>query len=88
VYNQNQGYLVNPLMSQALQTSLFQEALNAVELLSVDDQAVLLDVLHNRLKLRHREQVVREIREVRQEYREGEFKSGSVDDFLAELSVI
>jgi len=75
-------------MSQALQTSLFQEALNAVELLSVDDQAVLLDVLHNRLKLRHREQVVREIREVRQEYREGEFKSGSVDDFLAELSVI
>jgi len=72
-------------MSQALQTSLFQEALNAIELLSVDDQAVLLDVLHNRLKLRHREQVVREIREVRQDYREGKFKSGSVDDFLAEL---
>ena len=49
-------------MSQTLQTSLFQEALDAVELLSVDDQAILLDVLHNRLKLRHREQAVQEIR--------------------------
>jgi len=28
---------------------------------------------------------VQEIREVQQEYREGKFKSGSVDDFLAEL---
>ncbi len=75
-------------MSQALQTSLFQEALNAVELLSVDDQAALLDVLHNRLKLRHQKQVIKEVREVQQEYREGKFKSGSVDDFLAELSAI
>ena len=85
MYNQNQGCSVNSLMSQTLQTSLFQEALNAVELLSVDDQAVLLDVLHNRLKLRHREQVVQEIREVQKEYREGKFKSGSIDDFLTEL---
>jgi hypothetical protein len=88
MYNENQCCSVNYLMSQALQTSLFQEALNAVELLSVDDQTALLDVLHNRLKLRHREQVVQEIREVQQEYREGKFKSGSVDDFLAELSAI
>jgi hypothetical protein len=85
MYNKNWCCSVNSLMSQALQTSLFQDALNAVELLSVDDQAALLDVLHNRLKLRHREQVVQEIREVQQEYREGKFKSGSVDDFLAEL---
>ncbi len=85
MYNKNQRCSVNHVMSQALQTSLFQEALNAVELLSVDDQAALLDVLHNRLKLRHRDQVVHEIREVQQEYREGKFKSGSVDDFLAEL---
>jgi hypothetical protein len=72
-------------MSQALKTSLFQEALNAIEALSLDDQAALIDILHNRLKLRQRQQVVREVREVQQEYREGKFKSGSVDDFLAEL---
>jgi hypothetical protein len=72
-------------MSQALKTSLFQEALNAVDALSLDDQAALIDVLNNRLKLRQRQQVVKEVREVQQEYREGKFKSGSVDDFLAEL---
>lgn len=72
-------------MSQALKISLFQEALNAVDALSLDDQAALIDVLNNRLKLRQRQQVVKEVREVQQEYREGKFKSGSVDDFLAEL---
>ncbi|GBO52766.1 hypothetical protein APA_567 [Pseudanabaena sp. lw0831] len=72
-------------MSQALKTSLFQEALNAIDALSLDDQAALIDVLNNRLKLRQRQQVVKEVREVQQEYREGKFKSGSVDDFLAEL---
>jgi len=72
-------------MSQALKTSLFQEALNAIDVLSLDDQAALIDVLNNRLKLRQRQQIVQEVREVQQEYREGKFKSGSVDDFLAEL---
>jgi hypothetical protein len=72
-------------MSQALKTSLFQDALTAIDALSLDDQVALIDVLNNRLKLRQRQQVVREVREVQQEYREGKFKSGSVDDFLAEL---
>ena len=72
-------------MSQALKTSLFQEALTAIDALSLDDQAALINVLNNRLKLRQRQQVVKEVREVQQEYREGKFKSGSVDDFLAEL---
>jgi hypothetical protein len=67
------------------QISGFQEALNAIESLSLDDQLALLDVLHNRLKLRQRHQIVREVQEVRQEFMEGKFKSGSVDDFLVEL---
>ena len=67
------------------QISGFQEALNAVESLSLDDQLALIDVLHNRLKLRQRHQIVQEVQEVRQEFMEGKFKSGSVDDFLAEL---
>lgn len=67
------------------QISGFQEALNAIESLSLDDQLALLDVLHNRLKLRQRHQIVQEVQEVRQEFMEGKFKSGSVDDFLAKL---
>ena len=72
-------------MSPALKTSLFQDALTAIDALSLDDQAALIDVLNNRLKLRQRQQVIKEVQEVQQEYREGKFKSGSVDDFLAEL---
>ena len=67
------------------QISGFQEVLNAIESLSLDDQLALLDVLRNRLKLRQRHQIVQEVQEVRQEFMEGIFKSGSVDDFLAEL---
>lgn len=67
------------------QISGFQEALNAIESLSIDDQLALLDVLHNRLKLRQRHQIVQEVQEVRQEFMAGKFKSGSVDAFLAEL---
>ncbi len=72
-------------MSQTLKTSLFQEALDAVEALSLDDQIELLSVLNNRLNLRQRQQIVQEVREAQQEYREGKFRSGTVDDFLAEL---
>jgi hypothetical protein len=67
------------------QISGFQDALNAIESLSIDDQLALLDLLHNRLKLRQRHQIVKEVREVRQEFMESKFRSGSVDDFLAEL---
>lgn len=72
-------------MSQTLKTSLFQEALDAVEALSLDDQIELISVLNNRLNLRQRQQIVQEVREAQQEYREGKFRSGTVDDFLAEL---
>jgi hypothetical protein len=52
------------------QISGFQDALNAIESLSIDDQLALLDLLHNRLKLRQRHQIVKEVREVRQEFME------------------
>lgn len=72
-------------MSQTLKKSLFQEALDAVEALSLDDQIELISVLNNRLNLRQRQQIVQEVQEAQQEYREGKFRSGTVDDFLSEL---
>jgi hypothetical protein len=59
------------------QISEFQEALNAIESLSIDDQLALLDVLHNRLKLRQRHQIVQEVQEVRQEFMAGKFSRPS-----------
>jgi hypothetical protein len=72
-------------MTQTLKTSLFQQALEAVEALSLEDQSILLDTLSHRLKQRQRQQIVEEIQEVQKEYQAGKVKFGSVNDFLAEL---
>ena len=72
-------------MSKTTQTSQFQQALEAVEVLSLEDQAMLLDILQNRLRQQRRNELLKEVAEVRQEYAEGTVKFGSVADFMAEL---
>lgn len=73
-------------MSKMTQTSQFQQALEAVEVLSLEDQAMLLDILQNRLRQQRRNELLKEVAEVRQEYAEGNVKFGSVADFMAELN--
>ncbi|MBE9095308.1 hypothetical protein [Tychonema sp. LEGE 07203] len=72
-------------MSKTTQTSQFQQALEAVEALSLEDQAMLLDILQNRLRQQRRNELLKEVAEVRQEYAEGNVKFGYVADFMAEL---
>jgi hypothetical protein len=72
-------------MSKATKTSQFQQALEAVEALSLEDQAMLLDILQNRLRQQRRNELLKEVAEVRQEYAEGNVKFGSVADVMAEL---
>lgn len=55
-------------MSQTLKTSSFQEALEAVEALSLDSQVELLSILSKRLNLRQHQQIVEEVREAQQQY--------------------
>ncbi|MBE9163764.1 hypothetical protein [Tychonema sp. LEGE 06208] len=72
-------------MSKTTQTSQFQQALEAVEVLSLEDQVMLLDILQNRLRQQRRNELLKEVAEVRQEYAEGNVKFGSVADLMAEL---
>ena len=67
------------------QTSLYQKALEAVEALSLEDQKDLIETLNNRFNLRQRQQLIAEIQEVQTEYKSGQVKFGSVNDFLEEL---
>ena len=67
------------------QTSLYQKALEAVEALSLEDQKELIATLNNRFSLRQRQQLLAEIHEVQVEYKSGQVKLGSVNDFLEEL---
>lgn len=72
-------------MSKTTQTSQFQQALEAVEVLSLDDQAMLLNILQNRLRQQRRNELLKEVAEVRQEYAEGNVKFGSVADLMVDL---
>jgi hypothetical protein len=69
----------------ATQISLYQQALEAVEALSVEDQRELIETLNHRFNLRQRQQLITEVKEVQAEYELGQVKFGSVSDFLEEL---
>jgi hypothetical protein len=69
----------------AHKTSAFQQAIDAVEALPVEDQEVLLDILHKRLAHHRQKVLIQEVTEARQEYAEGNVQFGAVADFLAEL---
>jgi len=65
--------------------SLYQQALEAIEALSVEDQRELIETLNHRFNLRQRQQLITEVKEVKAEYELGQVKFGSVSDFLEEL---
>jgi hypothetical protein len=67
------------------QTVSFQQAIEIVESLSLEDQEMLLDVLLKRLAQQRRKILVQDIAEARQEYTQGNVQFGSVSDFLTEL---
>ncbi len=67
------------------QISLYQKALEAVEALSLEDQKELIETLNHRFNLRQRQQLLAEIQEIQAEYKLGQVKFGSVNEFLEEL---
>lgn len=72
-------------MTEATKTSAFQQAIEAVEALSLEDQAMLLEIIQNRQRQQRRNELLQEVAEVRQEYAKGNVRSGTVAEFLAEL---
>ncbi len=65
--------------------SAFQKAIEAVEQLPIDERLVLLDVLRQRIGQTKRQELVAEVAAVREEYRSGNVKFGSVSDLMSEL---
>ena len=68
-----------------VKTSTFQQAIETVEKLSLEEQHMLIDTIQKRLHQQRRAVLSQEITEIRQEVTEGKVKFGSVDDFLEEL---
>lgn len=72
-------------MIQVEKTSTFQKVIEVVEALSIDEQAILVDIIHKRLQQQQRNELLQAVAESHQAYVEGNVRSGSVSDLLKEL---
>lgn len=67
------------------ETLSFQEAIVMVENLSLEEQEMLIEIIQNRLNEYKRSELMNEIKQAEQEYKQGKFKRGTVEDLMAEL---
>lgn len=65
--------------------STLQQALDVVEALNPQEQAILVDVISKRLSQKQSPELLREVTQARQDYQQGNIKRGSVADLMAEL---
>lgn len=63
--------------------SKFQQAIDLVESLALDDQAVLIDIIQKRLHSSRRNQLVQEVRAAEVEYAQGNVRRGTISDLMA-----
>ncbi len=66
--------------------SQFQEAIDAVEALPADDQALLIDIIRQRLIQQRRAELTAEVAEARAAYQRGEVHRGTVAELMEELA--
>ncbi|MEA5506254.1 hypothetical protein VB735_24705 [Halotia wernerae UHCC 0503] len=65
-------------------TSTFQKAIEAVEALDPEAQAMLVDIIQKRLKQQGRDELLKAVAEAENDYAQGNVRRGSVADLMAE----
>lgn len=73
-------------MSKAIASCSFQELIEAIEALPVDDQELLIEIVHKHLIQQRRAELAAEIAESREAYRRGEVRRGSVADLMKNIT--
>jgi hypothetical protein len=68
------------------QTMQFNQILDMIDNLSVDEQEDLISLVRHRQIERRREEIANNIDQARQEYQQGRVFRGTVDDIIAELN--
>ena len=69
-----------------MQSATFDEALDVIESLSVEDQEALIAILQKRLLDRRRAEIATHITQAKAEHQTGQVFRGSVEDAIAELN--
>jgi hypothetical protein len=70
-------------MSKTIQ---FNQILEMIDSLSVDEQDDLINIVRHRQIEKRREEIANNINQARQEYQDGKVLRGTVDDIIAELN--
>ena len=73
-------------MSKRESSSRFQEVIETVESLPPDDQALLIEIIRQRLIQHRRAELAAEIAESRRAYQQGKVRRGPVADLMKELA--
>ena len=68
------------------QVSPIQQAIDVIEGLTPEDQALVINVIRRRLIEQRRAELIQEVQEARLDYEIGDFVSGTVDELLMEFS--
>jgi hypothetical protein len=66
-------------------STTFDEVLDAIEHLPIEQQADLIDVVRRRLAERGRQQIIADAREARAEFAAGKTRATSIDDLMREI---
>lgn len=72
-------------MSGVVQSLSFQDLIEAVESLPLDDRSMLIDTINKRIIEKRRADLVVEVKEAREAFRRGEVKRGTVEDLMKDL---
>ena len=71
------------IKSMVEKISTLQKALDVVEALDPEEQAILVDVISKRLSEQRRNALLKEVTQARLDYQQGSVKRGSVSDLMA-----
>jgi hypothetical protein len=67
-------------------TSLFQQAIETIEALPLDDQIALIELLQHRRQHQRRQALLQQVAEAEQDYATGNVHRGRVADLMADLN--
>ena len=72
-------------MTESIAKCSFQELIESVEALPLDDREILVEIINKRIIEQRREELENDMEESLEAYRKGEVRVGTVDDLLRDL---
>ena len=72
-------------MSGAAQTLSFQDLIEAVEAMPLEDQSIFIELINKRIIEKRRAELVAEVQDARRAFESGDVKRGSFKDLMKDL---